>query len=354
LIALTPTPAEHFTFRALIAAARRAGANKRRSPGVARFRLALDENLLRLQAELLADRWWPGLPRTMLVYDPKPRTITVMPFRDRVVHQCLAPRLEAAIERRMIADSYACRRGLGTHAALRRATAWARTYRFALHLDVVKFFPSIDRAIVREHLARDIPLPWLHALCDRILDVDAGESTHWHFPGDDLFSPGQRRTGLPLGNLTSQLWANRYLDPIDHLVKDRLRHRAYLRYMDDMLLFHDDRAALQRLGRTIEEACWSLRLRLHPWEVRPTHGGVSFVGYRVRDDHVRVRRSTVARAEGRFAEMLRQVEGGSMPASALYESLRSTFGHWSHADTWRLKTRTLRRLGLLYDPDERW
>ena len=92
------------------------------------------------------------------------------------------------------------------------------------------------------------------------------------------FSVAIDRCGLPLCNLTSQLWANRYLDPIDHLVKDRLRHRAYLRYMDDMLRFHDDRAALQRLGRTLEEACWSLRLRLHPWEVRPTHGGVSFVG----------------------------------------------------------------------------
>lgn len=178
-----------------------------------------------------------------------------MPFRDCVLHQCIAPPLEAPVERHVIADSYACRRGLGTHAVLRRATASARTQRFAQHLDVTKFFPSIDLAIVREQPAKDVALPWLLELCDRILAVDAGESTRWHFLGDDLFTPGQRRTGLPLGNLTSQLSANRYLDRINHLVKDRLQVRPYLRSMDDMLIFGPDRAALDRVGHAIDAAC---------------------------------------------------------------------------------------------------
>ena len=116
-----------------------------------------------------------------------------------------------------------------------------------------------------------------------------------YVPGDDLFTPLGRRVGLPLGSLTSQLWANRYLDPVDHLVKDRLRVRGYLRYMDDMLVFGDDRATVVDIARRIEDACHASRVRLHPWRVRRTCEGVNFVGYRILPDHVRVRRSTVAR-----------------------------------------------------------
>jgi hypothetical protein len=274
----------------------------------------------------------------------------VSAFRDRVVHQAIAAIMAPRIERRLVHDTFACRPGRGTHAALARARAWARTYRFHVHLDVVRFYPAIDHAIVRTQLAEDHHEPWLLALCDRILAAGRGATFRAHFPGDDLFAPLARAVGLPLGNLTSQHWANRYLDPVDHLVKDRLRVRPYLRYMDDLLLFADDRAALADLARRVEEACWSLRLRLHPWEVRPTASGVGFVGYRVGPEQVRVRRSTVARAEGRLARQLADVARGRLDPSAVWDGLRSTFAHGSWADSFRLKERFLRRLGLLWPP----
>jgi hypothetical protein len=137
-------------------------------------------------------------------------------------HHAIAAVLEPIHERRMIADNYACRRHRGTHAALRRATAWARTYRWWVRLDVEQFFPSIDHAIVREHLTRDLPSQALRDVCERILAAGATRGSR-HFDGDDLFSPLSRSVGLPLGSLTSQLWANRYLDPVDHVVKDRFR-----------------------------------------------------------------------------------------------------------------------------------
>jgi len=280
--------------------------------------------------------------RRILVHDPKPRRIDVPTFADRVVHQCLAAALEPRIERRMIADSFACRRGHGTHAALRKARAWARTYRWWVRLDVARFFPTIDHCLVREHLRRDVPHAALRALCERILAA-AGTTDAPYVPGDDLFTPVGRRVGLPLGSLTSQLWANRYLDPVDHLAKDHLRVRAYLRYMDDMLVMHDDRGALVAIARRIEDACHGLRLRLHRWDVQPTAAGVGFVGFRIHRGQVRVRGSSVARARRRLRWQVRCAAGD---VAKVLPGLRAVFGHWGHADSWRLRERTLRELGL--------
>lgn len=237
---------------------------------------------------------------------------------------------------------------MGTHAALRLARAWAHTWPWWVRLDVARFFPSIDHDTLRAQLAQDIPEAPLRALYGHILDADSAPGT-LHFPGDDLFTPAARRVGLPLGNLTSQLWANRYLDPVDHLVKDRLRVRGYLRYMDDLLLFGETAAGLTAVARQVEEACLALRLRLHPWSVQRCDRGVGFVGYRILPDHVRVRRSTVRRAERRLRGELHTAGADLLTVQA---GLRSVFAHWDHADAWHLKTRTLRRLGLLYEPGE--
>lgn len=272
----------------------------------------------------------------------------MLPFRDRVVHQALAAAIGPRVERRFITDNYACRVGAGTHAALRRARAWAHTWPWCVHLDVERFFPTIDHGVVRAHLAQDVPCGPVRDLCERILDAGGTSDARVYVPGDDLFTPLGRRVGLPLGSLTSQLWANRYLDPVDHLVKDRLRVRGYLRYMDDMLVFGDDRATVVDIAQRIEAACHALRVRLHPWRVRRTCEGVNFVGYRILPDHVRVRRSTVARAERRLRFHLRHVD--DLKDERFRESLRAVFAHWDHADSWRLKERTLRRLGLLYEP----
>lgn len=317
-------------------------------PTVARFRLDLESRLFDLQRALLAGAWRPSPVHHLLVHDPKPRNISVPPFADRVVHQCIAAVIEPRHERRMIADSFACRRGFGTHAALHKAKAWSRTYRWWVRLDVAQFFPSIDHAIVREQLARDLPPIPLRALCERILAA-SGRRGGVYVPGDDLFAPAARTVGLPLGSLTSQLWANRFLDPVDHHVKDRLRHRAYLRYMDDMLLFADDHRALEQIARKVEAACHALRLRLHPWSVQPTAGGVGFVGYRVMPDHVRLRRSSVARAMRRMR--WRMAHGESLTDPSFRAALRAVFAHWGHADAWRLRNRALWELGLHADGD---
>lgn len=344
------TPEAAFSLPALAAAARRAEKGKRARPSAARFWLDEDLELTALRDELLSGRWEPRPTRLLELRDPKPRRITVPAFRDRVVHQALAAELAPRVERRLIRDTYACRLGAGTHAAFVRARAWARTFRWAAHLDVCSFFAEVDHAAVRAQWQVDGYPRWAVALCARVLERGESGPASRHFPGDDLFEPARRRVGLPLGSLMSQLWANRYLDPVDHLAKDRLRVRAYLRYMDDLLLFHDDRRELLRLARQVEEGCHALRLRLHPYDAIPTRDGVSFVGYRVLPDHARVRRTTVGRAERRLALKRDQVAAGTLDPDAFRDSLRSTFAHFAHTDDWRLRERFLRRLGLLYVP----
>jgi hypothetical protein len=330
-------------------AARRAARGKRHRESVARTLLDLEPTVLRLSDELRADAWRPGRATTHAIRDPKARTIVAAPFVDRIVHQSLCHAVGPLLDRGLIGDTYACRVGLGTHAALRRATRWARTYRFALHLDVRKFFPSIDQGILLTQLGREVPCERTLEVCRVILSAGAEGITpvRFHFAGDDLFAPLSRAVGLPIGNLTSQHFANRYLSPVDHRAKDRLRLRPYLRYMDDMLLFGDDRECLHDVGNVIEEACARLRLRLHAWQVVPTRAGVGFLGFRVLPEIVRVKRSSVARAQKRLRERLEAARGSPEAMAGFLASLRSTFAHWEHADSWRLREKTLRDLGLL-------
>ena len=143
------TPEETFSFTALKAAARRAARGKRSRPSVARYLLELEPRLFDLQDRLLSGIWKPSRPWRLDVLDPKPRHISVMPFEDRIVHQALTAVLEPRQERSLIRDTYACRKGAGTHAALRRAAGWARSFRYWVRLDVRRYFPSIDHEILR-------------------------------------------------------------------------------------------------------------------------------------------------------------------------------------------------------------
>lgn len=336
----------------LWAAAHRAARCKRHRPAVARTLLDLEPTLLRLQRQLRAGSWRPGTPSLHRIADPKPRLISVAPFSDRIVHQALCARIGPLLDRHLIADTYACRVGLGTHAALRRATGWARRYRYFAHLDVRRYFPSIDHDLLLAQLERDIGDEPTHAVCSRIVAAGALglDPPRQHFPSDDLFTPFTRTVGLPIGNLTSQHFANRFLSPVDHRAKDRLRIRAYLRYMDDMLVFGNDREQVAEWARAIENACLKQRLRMHPWQVHPTRAGVTFVGYRILPDRVRVKRSTVRRARQRLTALARSAYADPRELPKLLASLRSTLAHFAHADSWLLRKNLLQELDLLDEP----
>jgi RNA-directed DNA polymerase len=234
-------------FDNLLLAFRKARRGKRRRPPVAGFELRLERELLALQLELLTGDYQPGGYRLFTIYERKPRLIAAAPFRDRVVHHALLNVIEPVIDRRFIDDSYACRAGKGTHAAVERYQHWSRRHAYALKVDIARYFPSIDHDILKGKLRRYLKDARVLRLFDRIIGSGPPfEETGLadYFPGDDLFGPIERGRGIPIGNLTSQFLANLYLDGFDHFVKEVLGVRPYLRYVDDMVLLDDDKGRL--------------------------------------------------------------------------------------------------------------
>ena len=219
----------------LLLAARKARCSKRKRPNVARFEADLEMELMELRSELLERKYMPGQYRSFYIYEPKKRLISAAPYRDRVVHHALCNIIEPIFERAFIHDTYANRKGRGTHRAVDRFTEFCRKNRYVLKCDIKKYFPSIDHDILYGLIARRIKDPDVLWLIKLIIDSsNAQEPVFAYFPGDDLFTPYERRKGLPIGNLTSQFFANIFLNGFDHFVKRELGCRHYIRFVDDV------------------------------------------------------------------------------------------------------------------------
>ncbi len=333
------------TFSNLYWAYRAARRGKRQRVAVASFEFDLEQNLITLSDELRTHTYTPGAYTNFYIYEPKRRLISAAPFRDRVVHHALCQVIEPIWEARFIHTSYACRPGKGTHKALDQCQAWIRQYPYAFHGDIVKYFPSIDFQILRQLLTRHLADREVVWLIDQILDgsvgVLAAESPQTLFPGDDLLALTRPR-GLPIGNLTSQFWANVYLHELDQFVKHELRCLAYLRYMDDFVLFANNKADLHRWREAIVSfLAERLRLQLHPRKsvIFPSTTGINFCGWHIYPTHRRLRRSSIRRFVRRFRHQRAAYRQGDLPLEDLHISVRSWIAHAAHGDTWRLRER---------------
>jgi RNA-directed DNA polymerase len=336
------------SFETLCQAYRLARRGKRDRQAVADFEFNLESSLLRLQEELRSQTYHPGAYHNFYIFEPKRRLVSAAPFRDRVVHHALCQAIESVWEARFIHHSYACRVGKGTHAALDQAQAWVRQYRYAFHGDIVKYFASIDHQILSGLLARkvaDRQTLWLmNTLLDSGAGIQADERPALYFPGDDLFA-ALRPTGLPIGNLTSQFWANVYLHELDLFVKHRLRCPAYQRYMDDFILFSDDKTQLHAWKAAIRDFLGAhLRLLLHENKsvVRPTGIGLDFCGFVLFPTHRRLRRASVRRFVRRFRQQRKAYRDGRLSLEKMTLSVRCWIAHAAHGDTWRLRRKLFR------------
>lgn len=335
-------------FEHLLAAYRRARRGKRRRPDVAAFEFRCEDELVALAEELREGRYRPGPYRRFYVTENgKRRVISAAPFRDRVVHHALCALIEPIWEARFIHDSYASRPGKGTHAALDRAQQFARGHRYVLQLDVRQFFPSIDHAILRGLLARHIADPHLLGLVDAILAGGADELRDEYqmvyFLGDDLFAMNRPR-GLPIGNQTSQFWANVLLHPLDLFAKQELGCRAYLRYCDDMLLFADDKAQLQRWRDAAITFAGSLRLTLHEGraQMSPVDAGFPFLGWQLFPFRRRLKRRNVLAFARRFRRMRADYAAGRCTLADIDQRLKGWLGHARQGNTLGLRRSLLR------------
>ncbi len=330
--------------------ARRGG--KRKKSQVAEFEHNLGENLLRLQEELETQTYRPGPYYNFIVIERKERKISAAPYRDRVVHHALINVIEPLFEARLIHDTYANRVGKGTHRALDRAQHFARRYPYVLKCDVREFFPSVDHAILRRLLARHVACPSTLWLIDRILESGAGiladRYTPVYFPGDDLFAVNRPR-GLPIGNLTSQHWANLYLHPLDLFIKQELhcgkRRGGYLRYSDDFVLFAADKPTLHRWRGEIIAFLQSFRLTIHEHQAQvfPVKNGVDFLGWRLFPHHRRLRRDNVRHAVRRLRRQQAAYRRGELTTEDLSASVRAWLAHAAHGNTYQLRRRIMRQ-----------
>lgn len=321
---------------------------KRKRPEVAEFEHNLGENLLYLQEELGEQSYRPGPYRHFIVIERKPRKISAAPYRDRVVHHALMNVIQPIFEARFIHDSYACRKGKGTHRALDRAQHFARRYPHVLSCDVRQFFASIDHPILRRLLSHRIACRRTMWLVDQILESGIGVLsdcyTPVYFPGDDLFAVARPR-GAPIGNLCSQHWANVYLHPLDAFVKQTLRCRGYVRYSDDFLLFAADKSTLHGWRAEIVSFLQTLRLTLHEKkaQVFPVKNGINFLGWRLFPHHRRLRRENVRYAVRRLRQQQAAFARGELDQDRLAASVRAWLAHAAHGNTYQLRRRILSR-----------
>ncbi len=270
----------------LLVAWRSYRSGKRRRPAVARFEIDVERRLLDFSDALLAGSYRHGRYRLLRIHDPKARLIAVASVGDRVIHRAVYDALAPLYNRSFIADTYACLEGRGSHRAVLRFLEFQRRYRFVMHLDVARYFASVDHRILRRLLEPRLRDRRVAALLATILA--SGRELYrrrqvaafYGLPADGAGRP----RGLPIGNLTSQWWGNLYLDGCDQFAKRVLKVRAYQRYMDDLVLFADDRATLGRWRREARDWLWEerrLRLNQRKGHIRSTGLPQTYLGHRI-------------------------------------------------------------------------
>lgn len=262
---------------------------KRYSKAVVRYRANLDAHLLQLRQELFDGEVSVGDYHFFKVYDPKERDICAPAFREQVLHHALMNVCHTHFERQQIYDSYASRKGKGTYAAIDRAKGYTRKYGYYLKLDVRKFFGSLHHDVLKQQLRQLFKDEKLCCILSQIVDS----------------YPAEESRGVPIGNLTSQYFANHYLSGLDHYIKEQLKSKAYVRYMDDMVLWHDDKQKLKSWAVAIGEytEC-RLKLSLKPLQLNKTERGLPFLGYIIFPHYVRLSQ----RSKRRYAKKIKALQ----------------------------------------------
>jgi RNA-directed DNA polymerase len=339
------------SFRALHEATARAICGKRKKPGAAAFLANREKELLRIERQLIDGDWRSSGYTVIDVRDPKPRRVSAAPFCDRVVHHALCAVIAPIFERGFIDDSFANRAGYGTHRAVARYEHFRDRYRHVLRADIYRYFPAIDHEILKADFRRRIACQPTLALMDAIVDgSNPQEPVDLYFPGDDLFAPHLRRRGLPIGNLTSQWFANIYLDGLDHFIKEVLR-APYLRYVDDFALFHDDPCVLVEWRERIAVYLQGRRLVLHPAKtfIAPTAIDATFLGCVLcGNGRRRLPEENVRRFRNRLRGLRDRWRAGTVENEEVCQSIQAWIAHAEHLNSWRLRHALFR--GGWFDP----
>jgi len=311
----------------------KAAKGKRGKADCLAFRERLEANLAALGAELLTGGVFVGDYHYFQVHDPKERLICAAAFRERVLHHALMNVCEPVLERGAVFDSYACRKGKGRLRAVERAQGYARTHRWFLKLDIRQYFASIHQGTLRRLLGRKFKDPVLLGIFDRII-------------GSYHSAPGR---GLPIGNLTSQHFANFYLGPLDRFLKETLGRRAYVRYMDDFVVWGESGGDLRGVWERVRAfLAAELKLTLKAnTALNRTAFGMDFLGYRLFPGTLRLAR----RSKVRFARKFQRYEAahlrGDWSELVLQQRMQALLAFVMPAESGAFRRHILQRFGVV-------
>ena len=325
---------EVVAFDNMVVAAKRAFRGKKDKAQVAQFYFDMENELLCIREELRNKTYIPRPLRIFQIREPKVREIGASDFRDRVVHHAVCNIIEPILERAYIHHSYACRIGKGTHSAVRQAQIFSRKNRYYLKCDIRQYFGSIDHDILKELIVRKFKDPDLIWLLNTIIDSAQSDQ------------PGK---GIPIGSLTSQHFANLYLDRFDHYIKDSLSVKGYLRYMDDFILFGYEKADLHSLHDSIRNFLHDeleLELKEKATMLAPVLDGIPFLGFRIFPNIIRLKQENKKRAFNTLKSRTRAFEAGEISEEEYSQSLMSITEHLKIANSYNLRKDVFNRMSF--------
>lgn len=323
---------------------------KRYRQEIMAFGQNLEENLITIQNELIWRTYHVGRYHEFYVHDPKRRLIMALPFRDRVVQWAIYRQLNPLLDKRYLQTSYGCRIGGGAHRAVKKLKEYLRLQTGTAHvlkMDISKYFYRIDHDVlmgILRRITKDDGLLWLlHEIIysDHDFGIDADDY--------DFSGPRISGVGMPIGNLSSQMFANLYLNEADQFAKHKLKCRYYLRYMDDIVVVSSDRDYLKTVRDEMEIFLReNLALKLNrKTSIRSETQGVDFCGYRVWRDHIRLRKKSALKMKHRLRWLRKAYGRGEANLTQVRDTLMSYLGLLEHCDGYRLRKSILRRLVLV-------
>lgn len=359
-----------FTFENIYKAYKCCRKNKTNTINVLKFEQNLLENLWELVVSLQDRSYSIGKSTCFLASSPKLREIFAADFKDRVVHHVLIAQIEAMYEKKFIYDLYSNRKSKGTHRAKERIEKWMRAEEDAsyLQLDIKGFFYNLDKDILYKMMHKDIQkssllhkddILWLaHTLIyhdsTKNYVFKGNKSSLEALPAHKTLFKLAKNKGLPIGNLTSQFFANVYMNRFDHFVKRELKCKHYARYVDDFILLHNDKEVLSQHKKAIEtylKKHLALSLR-EDTKLKKTKEGLDFLGYVIRPSYTLVRKRVVQNYKRKKAQYLDRYEAqkGKMGLAEIkvFLSVQASFAsHIKHANSFRLR----QSIGVLKETD---